>query len=53
MIVTGILSLFTFLLFIIFLYSLSQLGLIISYFKKDNNKEAQKWHFSDPSNCLL
>ena len=49
MIGTGILILFTFLLFIIFLYSLSQLSLIISYFKHAKKEESQKWHFSDPS----
>ena len=46
---TLILIIFTFLLFVIFLYSLSQLNLLWNYLKKRTpNNTSQKCHFSDP-----
>ena len=46
---TFILIVFTFLLFVIFLYSLSQLNLLWNYLqKRKQNNTSQKWHFRDP-----
>ncbi|MFD0977628.1 cellulose synthase family protein [Salinimicrobium gaetbulicola] len=47
---TAILAIFTFLLFIIFLYSLVQLNLLLNYRKNLKNKpDAEKWDFKDIS----
>lgn len=48
---TLILIIFTFLLFVIFLYSLSQLNLLWNYLqKRKQDIPSQKWHFTDPLN---
>ena len=47
---TAILFIFGFLMFIVFLYSLSLLHLLINFLKSRRQKDtSQKWDFSDPS----